>query len=98
MSELRCRVGDLVRYVGKNQNGRANVYGWVGRVIKFEPSAFDGPAWIVDPPLPGGDLIDCCGVHRPAYWIQDSSLRPIRPSDEPDEILTLAGKPQEVAA
>lgn len=90
---MNCKKGELVRYVGRIP--RPNASGWIGRAVRQGPD-FEGAAtWFVDPPLPGG-WVDCC---RPD-WVKDSALRPIRdPGDDAtDEMVLIAGKPQEVTA
>lgn len=96
MSDLRCRVGDLAIVVNSSRGVHGPCVGRIVRCIRFIPShPFCQPwgamdSWITEPMLKCED-----GRETPC---PDSYLRPIRPSDEPDEILALAGKPQEVAA
>ena len=95
MSELRCRVGDLAYIVAPGRPAD----GFIVKCVRFLGTApsigVDGiqvsARWRLDRYVPAFN-----GV--PTNSCPDSQLRPIRPSDEPDEILTLAGKPQEVAA
>lgn len=93
MSELRCRVGDLAYVVapGRPADGlivRCEKYIGIRRIqSSFGPR--EVPVWELDRKVPAfnGEMTQIAS---------DDCLRPIRPSDEPDEILTLAGKPQEV--
>ncbi len=48
-------------------------------------------AWRVDQPLPGWDGSD-------VWWVPDEMLRPIRDNDGEDEMLRIAGKPNETPA
>lgn len=58
---------------------------WYGRIV-LVVAQFDHDSWVTDP-LPAG----FCSV-------RDTSLRPIRPGDGEDEMLRIAGKPEEITA
>ena len=77
---MRCKVGDLAFYVG------AECPALLGSVVRIvAPSRFEG-AWLVEPDI--HPRVQGIGV-----W--DYALRPIRPDDAEDEMLRIAGKPQE---
>ena len=85
---MNCKQGQLVRYVGTNPHNRPNVYGWIGKVIA-RSGFVDVPGWIVDPPLPGGHIVDPLSRNRYlAHSVADRVLKPLdNPGDdEVDEI------------
>lgn len=94
-----CKIGDLVRYVGKNELNRPNVYGWIGKVVAESPYQEDWRGnkklgWIVSPPLPGGKIqLRERNVVVDGSHVNDSALKPIRGGEGQDEILKLVGKP-----
>lgn len=94
-----CKIGDLVRYVGKNELNRPNVYGWIGKVVGPSPCPSDlygrvGLGWQVSPPLPGGEIIHpITGRCTIGAYVSDTSLKPIRGGEGQDEMLKLVGKP-----
>lgn len=93
---MRCKVGDLVRFVG-NPRGRPNIHGWIGRVVRFDPSRAGLDAWRVQPPLPG-DVVWEGGQSYLPDWVLDSALSPLRdPGDDAKDEMLLP-LPQEVTA
>lgn len=87
---MNCKKGDVALVV---RPGPA--YGYIVTCIE----RYDGPwrsrsfapGWRVDVRLPS---IEAPGELRP--FVADIFLRPIRPSDGEDEMLRIAGKPQDV--
>lgn len=92
--KLNCKPGDLAIVV--NSKSSPDCIGLITRVVSYLPDVTGDPAWIVDPPLHDGRLFN--GLERPGNWWMDAALRPIRDQDGEDEILRIAGKPQEVKA
>ncbi len=79
--QLNCKKGDLAVIV-------RSVLGQQGRFVTclelFEHPLWPGePCWKVDVEL-------LCGA-----WCHDDQLKPIRDSDGEDEMLRIAGRPQE---
>lgn len=91
MSELRCRAGDLAVIVRVSTEYHGHL---IGRIIQVTEPYFSevGACWAWR--YAGAPLVSANGNR--VVGIFDWELQPIRPSDEPAEILTLAGKPQEV--
>jgi len=86
---MRCRVGDLAMVV-RCSPGSEITLGHVCEVVEMEIHPFTKEiGWVVEPPCPNGH--DC---------IVDAFLRPIRDAgdDATDEMVLIAGKPQEVSA
>lgn len=97
--KLNCKVGDLAVIV-KSTLGQA------GKIVRclemISPntdvgggSFFKEPAWRIDRCI---DLVSTKYGVSSLPFCMDSILRPLRDSDEPDETLAWAGKPQEVKA
>lgn len=95
MSELRCRPGDLAVMV-KSEAGN------VGKIVTCVRLANDSdllpygyqtcgiPHWVVDRDIPAIN-------GRPCPFVADMYLRPLRPGEGEDEMLTIVGKPEGVA-
>lgn len=82
---MNCRPGDLAVIVRCQMH--PPLIGTFVRVVRRVPDDY----WYMDSPLPkpdGGAWI----------FIHDSCLRPIRDNDGEDEMLRIAGKPNEVTA
>ena len=77
---MNCKPGDLA-VVARATNG--DVVPYLGRVVTCL-RVVHGDCWATDPELEAGRAI------------YDGALRPIRDQDGEDEMLTLAGKPNEV--
>ena len=85
--EMNCRPGDLAVIV----RSAPAFERYVGKiVVVVKRSEIWNDCWVTDPRL----------FHFDGFPIDftDSSLRPIRDSDGEDEMLRIAGKPQEVNA
>lgn len=92
---MNCKQGELVRFVGETQGNSLPVFGWIGKVVSYKRCPLSGDAWIVEPPMPGGNVRN--GPYKEmANWIADKALRPIRdPGDDAtDEMIVLLGKPE----
>ena len=85
---MNCRIGDLAICV------RSQVPERLGTIVEVVGPAADGAPgwWTVKSNLPAPSLL--------GWKARDSSLRPIRdPGDDAtDEMVLIAGKPQEVTA
>lgn len=90
--KLNCKVGDLAVIV----KSRAGNLGKVIRcieflgVVQYQDLTYEA-SWRSDKKMMSSD-----GTMSDV--LRDSQLRPLRDSDEPDETLAWAGKPQEVKA
>jgi len=76
---LNCKQGDLAIVIRSNK-------GFIGKIVKCLSLARCNPltgeaGWFTEPKLGG------------YHCIVDSALRPIRDSNETDEILRIVGKP-----
>lgn len=78
---MRCKPGDLVRYVGTPEPQVPNIYGWIGKAVRFINTGDNG-GWLVDPPIYPGKIF------RKGEWMRgdvvvDDCLSPIRdPGDD----------------
>lgn len=94
-----CKMGDLVRYIGKNELNRPNVYGWIGKIVGPSPYGCDmygnpNSGWEVTPPLPGGwRTHPITGYLNNGKYVSDKNLKPYRGGEGQDEMLKLVGKP-----
>jgi len=67
----------------------AGIFGWVGAIVSKADPYNGEPTWIVEPPLPGGELIRDNKRYIGTY-VKDIALMPIR--DLPGEDETLSWK------
>lgn len=90
------KVGDLVRYAGKNPFNRPNIYGWIGKVTEKRLAVSvrntTVVSCVINPPLPGGEIINrdhkFCGAE-----VEETVLRKIEGLEGPDETFSWVGKP-----
>lgn len=105
--KLNCKKDDLAIVVQSSLGNLGRVVrcvraGVAGESVKCTDGIIRGtdlysqtPFWIVDQ-LMAREMGNGVIVGAPIF--PDFALRPLRDSDEPDETLTWAGKPQEVKA
>lgn len=78
---MNCQKGDLA-YILKP----ASLYGKIVNCVDLTLNSFNEPTWIVDEPF----IYHGFKIER----VEDEYLRPIRPSNEQDEMLRIAGLPR----
>lgn len=103
---LNCRPGDLAMIV--RSSVPENVGAIVRVLYRFEHQALDAAVWYWAVESFGGRLLGHT-VHRKWPWskweigapeptdrmsARDANLRPLRDTDEPDEMLRIAGVPK----
>lgn len=91
---MNCKQGDIAVIV-KVPPKDPKALGLVVKVGSFAISPRGRPAWIVELPRP---VTGANGYVGRRMTCPDACLRPIRDQDGEDEILRIAGKPQEVTA
>lgn len=101
---LRCRPGDVVMF---KRDGRCLLRGVAyqvpcsGVVATIKEMRPDG-LWGFDSPFHTKGAVSECGrFWRPMFTIDaalDDLLQPLRPSEDADETLTWAGKPEKIEA
>lgn len=91
--KLNCRQGDLAiivkSYAGNEGKIVRCLSPWNGGFIMPNGDVIFADGWVIDLLLPVRH-----GIY--ARRIQDSQLRPLRDSDGEDEMLRIAGKPEEL--
>jgi hypothetical protein len=88
---MNCKQGDLAVIV-------RSMAGNEGKLVEvLRQSVAYGPGWWTVRSM-SGPCRNHLGVYSQEGQIEDSRLRPLRDNDGEDEILRIAGKPQEVTA
>lgn len=85
--KLNCKQGDLAVIV-RSVAGNEGKIVMCMRLVLGEKHLFKGPRWQIDRPLPHSTL-------GAGWTVADCALRPLRDGEGEDEMLRIAGRPQE---